>query len=130
MGLETVSDGADRFTAFVEELTEDSYVVGICRRPVQRRRRHYLGRRGQCAAGHAAGMLWIRQRQRCKFWRWAHSDDRDHQSRPATRVDDTPYNHYSLLRTTEEALGIDEFLGHANDQTLGVKAMTPLFAVP
>jgi phosphatidylinositol-3-phosphatase len=46
------------------------------------------------------------------------------------RVDDTPYNHYSLLRTTEEALGIDEFLGHANDQALGVKAMTPLFAVP
>ena len=30
----------------------------------------------------------------------------------------------------KEALGIDEFLGHANDQALGVKAMTPLFAVP
>jgi hypothetical protein len=45
-------------------------------------------------------------------------------------MDDTPYNHYSLLRTTEEALGIDEFLGHANGQALGVKAMTPLFAVP
>jgi arylsulfatase A-like enzyme len=49
---------------------------------------------------------------------------------PRGRVDDTPYNHYSLLGTTEEALGIDEFLGHANDQALGVKAMTPLFAVP
>lgn len=49
---------------------------------------------------------------------------------PRGRVDDTPYNHYSLLRTTEEALVIDEFLGHANDQALGVKAMSPLFAVP
>ena len=49
---------------------------------------------------------------------------------PRGKVDDTPYNHYSLLRTTEEALGIDEFLRHANDQALGMKAMTPLFAVP
>ena len=49
---------------------------------------------------------------------------------PREGGDDTPYNHYSLLRTTEEALGIDEFLGHANDQALGVKAMSPLFAVP
>jgi phosphatidylinositol-3-phosphatase len=49
---------------------------------------------------------------------------------PRGRVDDTPYNHYSLLRTTEEALGIDGFLGHANDQALGVNAMSPLFAVP
>jgi phosphatidylinositol-3-phosphatase len=49
---------------------------------------------------------------------------------PRGWVDDTPYNHYSLLRTTEEVLGISEFLGHANDQALGVKAMTPLFAAP
>jgi phosphatidylinositol-3-phosphatase len=48
---------------------------------------------------------------------------------PRGRVDDTPYNHYSLLRTTEEALGMDEFLGHANDQALGVQTMTLLFAV-
>jgi phosphatidylinositol-3-phosphatase len=48
---------------------------------------------------------------------------------PRGKVDDTFYNHYSLLRTTEEALGMDEFLGHANNQALGVKAMTPLFAV-
>jgi hypothetical protein len=31
------------------------------------------------------------------------------------------YNPYSLLRTTEEALRIDEFLDHANDQMLGEK---------
>jgi hypothetical protein len=41
--------------------------------------------------------------------------------------DPTPYNHYSLLRTTEEAFGIDEYLGHANDSACGVKSMRPLF---
>jgi phosphatidylinositol-3-phosphatase len=45
-------------------------------------------------------------------------------------VDPTPYNHYSLLRTTEVAFGIDEFLGHAADRAAGVVEMTPLFAVP
>jgi phosphatidylinositol-3-phosphatase len=48
---------------------------------------------------------------------------------PRGLVDETPYNHYSLLRTTEEALGIEEYLGHANDIALGVKPMTPLFEV-
>jgi len=48
---------------------------------------------------------------------------------PRGRIDDTPYNHYSLLRTTEEAFGIDEYLGHAADVTNGVVSMTPLFAV-
>jgi phosphatidylinositol-3-phosphatase len=48
---------------------------------------------------------------------------------PRGLVDETPYNHHSLLRTTEEALGIDEYLGHANDVALGVKPMTPLFEV-
>jgi hypothetical protein len=43
--------------------------------------------------------------------------------------DDTPYNHYSLLRTLEDAFGIEERLGHAADGTNGVRAMTPLFAV-
>jgi phosphatidylinositol-3-phosphatase len=38
--------------------------------------------------------------------------------------DSEPYNHYSLLRTTEEAFGIGEYLGFAK----GVKSMTPLFA--
>jgi hypothetical protein len=37
--------------------------------------------------------------------------------------------HHQRL-STEEALGIDEFLGHANEEALGVKAMTPLFALP
>ncbi|GAA4504678.1 alkaline phosphatase family protein [Gluconacetobacter tumulicola] len=31
--------------------------------------------------------------------------------------DDTPYNHYSLLRTMEDAFGIAEHIGHANDGT-------------
>jgi phospholipase C len=43
--------------------------------------------------------------------------------------DPTPYNHYSLLRTTEAAFGIDEYLGHAADTNKGVVAMSPLFAV-
>jgi hypothetical protein len=31
------------------------------------------------------------------------------------------------LRTTEEALGINEYLSHANDSACGVKPMTSLF---
>ncbi len=42
--------------------------------------------------------------------------------------DPEPYNHYSLLRTTEEAFGIGEYLGFAGASGQGVKAMTPLFA--
>jgi hypothetical protein len=42
--------------------------------------------------------------------------------------DATPYNHYSALRTTEEAFGIKEYLGLAGADAKGVKAMTPLFA--
>lgn len=48
---------------------------------------------------------------------------------PHGLVDDTPYNHYSLLRTTEAAFGIAEFLGHAADERRGVVTMAPLFAV-
>jgi hypothetical protein len=48
---------------------------------------------------------------------------------PRGVVDDTPYNHYSLLRTTEQAFGIDEYLGHAADARRGVSSMAPLFAV-
>lgn len=44
-------------------------------------------------------------------------------------IDATPYNHYSLLRTTESAFGIDQFLGHAGDRAAGVVEMAPLFAV-
>jgi phosphatidylinositol-3-phosphatase len=43
--------------------------------------------------------------------------------------DAEPYNHYSLLRTTEEAFGIGEYLGFAGARDKGVKAMTPLFEV-
>lgn len=43
--------------------------------------------------------------------------------------DPTPYNHYSLLRTIEDAFGIEEHLGHAADTRLGVVPMTPLFEV-
>jgi phospholipase C len=41
--------------------------------------------------------------------------------------DDTPYNHYSLLRTTEDAFCIGEHLGHAADTAAGVKSMVKLF---
>lgn len=43
-------------------------------------------------------------------------------------VDATPYNHYSLLRTTEDAFGIHEYLNYAGDTKDGVKPMTNLFA--
>lgn len=44
-------------------------------------------------------------------------------------VDDTRYNHYSLLRTTESAFGIGEYLRHAADTDRGVLVMARLFAV-
>ncbi|MBS0365932.1 MAG: hypothetical protein JSR67_08940 [Proteobacteria bacterium] len=47
---------------------------------------------------------------------------------PRRVVDPTPYNHYSLLRSTEEAFGITEYLGHAADTAQGVGSMLPLFA--
>ena len=48
---------------------------------------------------------------------------------PRGVADDTPYNHYSLLRTIEDAFGIDEHLGHAAETDKGVVSMTPLFAI-
>jgi hypothetical protein len=42
-------------------------------------------------------------------------------------VDPTPYNHYSLLRTIEDAFGIPQYLGLANATDKGVRPMTPLF---
>lgn len=48
---------------------------------------------------------------------------------PRRVIDATPFNHYSLLRTTESAFGISEYLGHAADQNGGVKVMSRLFAV-
>jgi hypothetical protein len=41
--------------------------------------------------------------------------------------DPTPYDHYSLLRTIEDALGLNGHLRHAGDP--GVVPMAPLFAV-
>jgi phospholipase C len=43
--------------------------------------------------------------------------------------DATPYNHYSLLRTTETAFGIDEHLRSAANTQAGVVDMGALFAV-
>ena len=42
-------------------------------------------------------------------------------------TDATAYNHYSLLRTMEEAFGVKGRLGHAADTAKGVVTMTPLF---
>jgi hypothetical protein len=47
---------------------------------------------------------------------------------PRGVTDDTPHNHYSLLRTTEAAFGITEYLGHANDAD--VHTMVKLFGMP
>jgi phosphatidylinositol-3-phosphatase len=41
--------------------------------------------------------------------------------------DATPYNHYSLLRTIEDAFGIHDYLGLAAASDEGVKPMLPLF---
>jgi hypothetical protein len=46
---------------------------------------------------------------------------------PRGLVDDTPYNHYSLLRTIEDAFGIKEHLRHAADTDKGVRPMVRLF---
>jgi hypothetical protein len=49
---------------------------------------------------------------------------------PRGLADDTPYSHYSLLRTMEEAFGIKDHLRHAGDAAAGVQPMVKLFAVP
>ncbi len=46
---------------------------------------------------------------------------------PRGRSDPTPYDHYSLLRSIEDALGLEGHLRHAADSA--VRPMTPLFAV-
>jgi len=48
---------------------------------------------------------------------------------PRGVTDDTPYNHYSLLRTIEDAFGIKTHLGHAAATAKGVVPMAGLFAV-
>jgi len=42
--------------------------------------------------------------------------------------DNTPYNHYSMLRTVEDAFGIYNYLNYAADTADGVKPMTSLFS--
>jgi hypothetical protein len=46
---------------------------------------------------------------------------------PRGVADPTPYNHYSLLRTLEDAFGIRTYLRHADDTAKGVVPMLPLF---
>ena len=46
---------------------------------------------------------------------------------PRGLADDTPYNHYSLLRTLEDAFGIERHLGHAAETENGVRPMARLF---
>jgi hypothetical protein len=46
---------------------------------------------------------------------------------PRGVVDPTPYNHYSLLRTIEDAFGIHDYLGLAAASDKGVRPMLPLF---
>jgi hypothetical protein len=46
---------------------------------------------------------------------------------PRGIADSTPYSHYSLLRTIEDAVGIHEHLRHADDTAKGVRSMVPLF---
>ncbi len=48
---------------------------------------------------------------------------------PRGALDATPYNHYSLLRTTETAFGIDGRLANAGNTAAGVTDMSALFAV-
>ena len=48
---------------------------------------------------------------------------------PRGVADATPYNHYSLLRTIEDAFGIRQRLGHAADTGKGVVPMVLLFRV-
>ena len=49
---------------------------------------------------------------------------------PRNVADDTPYNHYSLLRTIQDAFGLRPYLRHAADTDRGVASMTRLFAAP
>ena len=46
---------------------------------------------------------------------------------PRGLVDPTPYSHYSLLRTIEDAFEISQHLRHAGETTQGVRPMTRLF---
>ena len=47
---------------------------------------------------------------------------------PRGLADATPFSHYSLLRTLEDAFGLHDHLRHADDTTAGVQPMVQLFA--
>jgi len=47
---------------------------------------------------------------------------------PRGVADSTPYSHYSLLRTLEDAFGLRPYLRHAADTDHGVRPMVKLFA--
>ena len=49
---------------------------------------------------------------------------------PRGLKDSAPYNHYSLLRTLEDAFGVKTHLGYAAATDKGVAPMTPLFRAP
>ncbi|HEX7760807.1 MAG TPA: alkaline phosphatase family protein [Caulobacteraceae bacterium] len=49
---------------------------------------------------------------------------------PRGLSDGADYNHYSLLRTLEDAFRLRGHLGHAAEADAGVRAMAPLFATP
>jgi phospholipase C len=46
---------------------------------------------------------------------------------PRGLADATPFNHYSLLRTIEDAFGVTQHLGHAAEPDKGGRPMTRLF---
>ncbi len=48
---------------------------------------------------------------------------------PRGMSDNAAYNHYSLLRTIEDAFGLRQYLGHAAQPDDGGKPMLPLFTV-
>jgi phospholipase C len=49
---------------------------------------------------------------------------------PRGVADDTPYNHYSLLRTVEDVFGISEHLRSAGNDAQGARTMKKLFGLP
>jgi hypothetical protein len=49
---------------------------------------------------------------------------------PRGVADPTPYNHYSLLRTIEDAFRLQPYLERAGDAAGNVRPMASLFAAP
>jgi hypothetical protein len=57
-----------------------------------------------------------------------HRDDRVTNHGPRGVSDSIPYNHYSLLRTIEDAFGIHDYLALGAASGQGVKPRLPLFS--